>query len=120
MSTRYWDTSLAGILILFILTLVSEFSTKRPIQQAHALTINNATKLNKQLQNSDTIEAMGMLSTLKLNWQEQHSKVLILQTQIADKTANLSSLSRFVRVLLQSVALGAGALLVIGGKLLRG
>ncbi|MNB96708.1 Type I secretion system ATP-binding protein PrsD [compost metagenome] len=112
--------SLAGILILFILTLVSEFSTKRPIQQAHALTINNATKLNKQLQNSDTIEAMGMLSTLKLNWQEQHSKVLILQTQIADKTANLSSLSRFVRVLLQSVALGAGALLVIGGQITPG
>jgi ATP-binding cassette subfamily C exporter for protease/lipase len=112
--------SLAGILILFILTLVSEFSTKRPIQQAHALTINNATKLNKQLQNSDTIEAMGMLSTLKLNWQEQHSKILILQTQIADKTANLSSLSRFVRVLLQSVALGAGALLVIGGQITPG
>ncbi|MCS3601906.1 ATP-binding cassette subfamily C exporter for protease/lipase [Buttiauxella sp. BIGb0471] len=112
--------SLAGILILFILTLVSEFSTKRPIQQAHALTINNATKLNKQLQNSDTIEAMGMLSTLKLNWQEQHSKVLILQTQIADKNANLSSLSRFVRVLLQSVALGAGALLVIGGQITPG
>ncbi|MDX6941204.1 type I secretion system permease/ATPase, partial [Enterobacter kobei] len=79
-------------------------STKRPIQQAHALTINNASKLNKQLQNADAIEAMGMLSTLKSNWQEQHNKVLALQTQIADKTAGLSSLSRFVRVLLQSIA----------------
>ncbi|RVR78746.1 hypothetical protein EOL32_14465, partial [Citrobacter freundii] len=45
---------------------VSEISTKRPIQQAHALTINNASKLNKQLQNADAIEAMGMLSTLML------------------------------------------------------
>lgn len=112
--------ALGGILILFILTLVSEFSTKRPIQQAHSLTINNASRLNKQLQNSDSIEAMGMLATLKLNWQEQHSKVLVLQTQIADKTANLNSLSRFVRVLLQSVALGAGALLVIGGQITPG
>ncbi|UNK59232.1 type I secretion system permease/ATPase [Buttiauxella ferragutiae] len=112
--------ALGGILILFILTLVSEFSTKRPIQQAHSLTINNASRLNKQLQNSDSIEAMGMLATLKLNWQEQHSKVLVLQTQIADKTVNLNSLSRFVRVLLQSVALGAGALLVIGGQITPG
>ncbi|MDU5728676.1 MAG: ATP-binding cassette domain-containing protein, partial [Citrobacter freundii] len=103
--------SLGGITLLFILTLVSEISTKRPIQQAHALTINNASKLNKQLQNADAIEAMGMLSTLKSNWQEQHNKVLALQTQIADKTAGLSSLSRFVRVLLQSIALGAGALI---------
>lgn len=99
---------------------MSELSTKRPIQQAHALTINNATKLNKQLQNSDAIEAMGMLSTLKSNWQTQHDKVLVLQTQIADKTAGLSSLSRFVRVLLQSIALGAGALLVIGGQITPG
>jgi ATP-binding cassette subfamily C exporter for protease/lipase len=111
--------SLGGITLLFILTLVSEISTKRPIQQAHALTINNASKLNKQLQNADAIEAMGML-TLKSNWQEQHNKVLALQTQIADKTAGLSSLSRFVRVLLQSIALGAGALLVIGGHITPG
>ncbi|HKM95309.1 MAG TPA: type I secretion system permease/ATPase [Buttiauxella sp.] len=112
--------ALGGILILFVLTIVSEISTKRPIQQAHSLTVSNASKLNKQLQNSDAIEAMGMLSTLKFNWQEQHSKVLVLQTQIADKNAGLSSLSRFVRVLLQSIALGAGALLVIGGQITPG
>lgn len=112
--------SIVGILILFTLTLVSELSTKKPIQQAHALTINNTSKLNKQLQNSDTIEAMGMLATLKKHWLEQHSKVLVLQTQIADKTATLSSLSRFVRILLQSVSLGAGALLVIDGQITPG
>ncbi|MDA8479025.1 type I secretion system permease/ATPase [Citrobacter sp. Awk 4] len=112
--------SIVGILILFTLTLVSELSTKKPIQQAHALTINNTSKLNKQLQNSDTIEAMGMLATLKNHWLAQHSKVLVLQTQIADKTATLSSLSRFVRILLQSISLGAGALLVIGGQITPG
>ncbi|NDO82176.1 type I secretion system permease/ATPase [Citrobacter sp. NCU1] len=112
--------SIVGILILFTLTLVSELSTKKPIQQAHALTINNTSNLNKQLQNSDTIEAMGMLATLKNHWLAQHSKVLVLQTQIADKTATLSSLSRFVRILLQSISLGAGALLVIGGQITPG
>lgn len=109
-----------GIAILFTLTLISELVTKRPIQQAHALTINNAGKLNKQLQNSDAIEAMGMLSALRHHWLEQHNKVLLLQTQAADKTASLSSISRFVRILLQSVALGAGALLVIGGYITPG
>ncbi len=112
--------SAGGIIILFTLTLFSEISTKRVIQQAHALTINNGSKLNKQLQNADAIEAMGMLPTLKNHWLEQHNKVLVLQTQIADKTAHLSGLSRFVRILLQSVALGAGALLVIKGEITPG
>jgi len=112
--------SVGGIVILFTLTLVSEFSTKKPIQQAHALTVSNASRLNKQLQNSDTIEAMGMLPMLKQHWLEQHNKVLVIQTVIADKTSGLSSLSRFVRILLQSVALGAGALLVIEGQITPG
>ena len=112
--------SLGGILTLFTLTLVTELTTKKPIQEAQSLSGNNASKLNKQLQNSDAIEAMGMLSTLKHRWLEQHSRVLLLQTHIADKSAALSSLSRFVRVLLQSIALGAGALLVIAGELTPG
>lgn len=109
-----------GIVILFTLTLVSELLTKRAIQQAHALTVNNASLLNKQLQNADAIEAMGMLNTLKNHWLGQHNKVLVLQTRIADKTAGLSGLGRFVRILLQSVALGAGALLVIEGQITPG
>jgi len=112
--------SLGGILVLFFLTLITELATKSPIQQAHELSVHNTTRLNKQLQNADTIEAMGMLGTLKQHWLEQHSKVMVLQTQIADKTSVLSSLSRFVRVLLQSVALGAGALLVIAGEITPG
>lgn len=112
--------SAGGIIILFTLTLFSEISTKRVIQQAHALTVNNSSKLNKQLQNADAIEAMGMLPTLKNHWLEQRNKVLVLQTQIADKTAHLSGLSRFVHILLQSVALGAGALLVIKGEITPG
>lgn len=112
--------SLTGILILFSLTLASELSTKKSIQQAHSLSVNNTSKLNKQLQNADTIEAMGMLSTLKNHWLEQHNNVLLIQTQIADKSAGLNSLSRFVRVLLQSVSLGAGALLVIAGEITPG
>ncbi|MCO4203275.1 type I secretion system permease/ATPase [Aeromonas taiwanensis] len=112
--------SAGGILILFSLTLVTEFSTKRQIQQANELTVDSTSKLNKQLQNTDAIEAMGMLPKLKQRWLEQHKKVLILHTQIADKTTRLSSLGRFVRVLLQSIALGAGALLVIDGEITPG
>lgn len=52
--------SAGGILILFSLTLVTEFSTKRQIQQANELTVDSTSKLNKQLQNSDAIEAMGI------------------------------------------------------------
>ena len=62
--------SLAGIIILFFLTLLTELSTKNPIQQANMLSVNNSSRLNKQLQNADAIEAMGMLASLK---QQQHA-----------------------------------------------
>ncbi len=112
--------SLGGILILLCLTLLTELSTKTPIQQAQMLSVSNSIILNKQLQNSDTIEAMGMLATLKKHWLEGHTKVMVIQTHIADKSAVYSSLSRFVRVLLQSVSLGTGALLVIAGEITPG
>ncbi|BBQ83034.1 MULTISPECIES: type I secretion system permease/ATPase [unclassified Klebsiella] len=112
--------SLAGIIILFFLTLLTELSTKNPIQQANMLSVNNSSRLNKQLQNADAIEAMGMLASLKQHWLEGHSKVMILQTYIADRSAVYSSLSRFVRVLLQSISLGVGALLVIAGEITPG
>ena len=112
--------SLGGILILLCLTLLTELSTKTPIQQAQMLSVSNSIILNKQLQNSATIEAMGMLATLKKDWLEGHTKVMVIQTHIADKSAVYSSLSRFVRVLLQSVSLGAGALLVIAGEITPG
>ncbi|MCH1930164.1 type I secretion system permease/ATPase [Shewanella sp. A25] len=109
-----------GILVLFTLALVSEIATNQSIRQATGLAILNASKMNKQMQNSDAIEAMGMLPALKQHWITQQYKVMQLQTQCADKTASLSSASRFVRILLQSIALGAGALLVIAGDITPG
>lgn len=110
----------SGIVILFALTLISEFTTNKSIRVASSLSVNNTSKLNQQLQNADVIAAMGMLPALQQHWLSQQNKILNLQTSSADRTANLSSLSRFVRILLQSVALGAGALLVIAGDITPG
>lgn len=109
-----------GILLLFLLALISEVCTNQRIRQANVIAVNNTSKMNKQLQNCDTIASMGMLPALKHHWVDQQNLALALQTQAADKTANLSSISRFVRILLQSIALGTGALLVIAGDITPG
>ncbi|MGL5451387.1 MAG: type I secretion system permease/ATPase [Aeromonas sp.] len=109
-----------GIVILFTLTLVSELTTNKAIRLASGLSINSASKINQQLQNADVIAAMGMLPALQHHWSSQQNKILNLQTHSADRSASLSSLSRFVRILLQSLALGAGALLVIAGDITPG
>src|SRR3546814_15498115 len=63
---------------------------------------------------------MGMLPGLRARWFAQHSRVLALQTQASDRNARISTASRFVRITLQSIVLGAGALLVIEGSITAG
>lgn len=110
----------AGILILLVITLFSERYTNESTRQANTLTAINTNKINQQFQNTDVIAAMGMLPALQSEWIAQQNKILLLQTAVADKTASLSSVSKFTRILLQSIALGAGALLVIAGDITPG
>ena len=110
----------AGILILLVITLFSERYTNESTRQANTLTAINTNKINQQFQNTDVIAAMGMLPALQSEWIAQQNKILLLQTAVADKAASLSSVSKFTRILLQSIALGAGALLVIAGDITPG
>ena len=72
------------------------------------------------LHNAETIQAMGMLGALRKRWFEVHSRFLGLQNQASDTGAVISSLSKTLRLCLQSLVLGLGALLVIKGDMTAG
>src|SRR3546814_2262502 len=63
---------------------------------------------------------MGMLGELRGRWFAVHSRFLGLQNQASDTGAVISSLSKSLRLLLQSLVLGLGALLVIKGQMTAG
>jgi len=65
------------------------------------------------LRNADVLEGMGMSSTFVAAWRKRWLHALRTQTAAADRDSGLSSLSRAVRLLIQIVMLGAGALLIL-------
>lgn len=112
--------TLGGSIILFILAWITNLSTQKPLAEANQASIAAGAFANNHLRNAEVIEAMGMLPGLRGRWFQQHQRVLGLQTLASDRNSRISTVSRFVRISLQSLILGAGALLVIEGEITAG
>lgn len=112
--------SLIGTLILVILAVAQEILTRKPLAESQQYLGRSAVFANNNLRNAEVIEAMGMLDGLMQRWYKQHDHALALQAIASDKAAVIANISKFVRISLQSLVLGAGALLVIEGSLTAG
>lgn len=112
--------TLIGSLILVGLAYITEKATQKPLAEANQAALSSASYANNNLRNAEVIEAMGMLPAIGKRWFQGHLRILQMQTLASDRAAIISSTGRFVRITLQSVILGAGALLAIEGKITPG
>ena len=76
--------------------------------------------LQGKLRNAEVLESMGMIQNLQARWQSRHQQHLSLGGMAQRLTHHITAWSKFVRYSQQSLALGAGALLVIDGQLSPG
>jgi ATP-binding cassette subfamily C exporter for protease/lipase len=112
--------TLGGSIVLFVLAYITNVSTQKPLVEANRAAIAAGTFANNHLRNAEVIESMGMLPGLRSRWSGHHKRGLALQTLASDRNTRISMLTRFVRISLQSLSLGAGALLVIEGTITAG
>jgi ATP-binding cassette subfamily C exporter for protease/lipase len=112
--------ALGGTAILVLLALVNEAITKRPLAEANAMAIAAGTLATNNLRNAEVIESMGMLPNLMGRWYKLHGKFLHLQGEASEKAGIIGAMTRFVQMSLQSLVLGFGALLAIGGHITPG
>ena len=110
----------AGAVLLIGLACLNEAMTKKPLGEASLLSQKSSQLATSHLHNAETIQAMGMLGALRNRWFQVHSRFLGLQNQASDIGAVISSLSKTLRLCLQSLVLGLGALLVIKGDMTAG
>ncbi|WP_421546832.1 type I secretion system permease/ATPase [Pseudomonas sp. QD4] len=110
----------AGAVLLIGLACLNETMTRQPLGQASGYSQRSTQLASSHLHNAETIQAMGMLGALRKRWFEVHSRFLGLQNQASDTGAVISSLSKTLRLCLQSLVLGLGALLVIKGDMSAG
>ncbi len=76
--------------------------------------------LQGKLRNAEVLEPMGMVHNLRPHWAQRHAHAHQLQGQAQALTHRITAWSKFIRYTQQSLALGAGALLVIDGQLSPG
>ncbi|WP_409303187.1 type I secretion system permease/ATPase [Pseudomonas sp. KCJK8993] len=110
----------AGAALLIALAFLNEAMTKKPLSEASGYSQRSTQLATSHLHNAETIQAMGMLGALRKRWFGVHSRFLGLQNQASDTGAVISSLSKTLRLCLQSLVLGLGAWLVIKGDMTAG
>ncbi|ASV38753.1 type I secretion system permease/ATPase [Pseudomonas sp. NS1(2017)] len=110
----------AGAVLLIGLACLNEYLTKKPLGEASGYSQQSTQLATSHLHNAETIQAMGMLGALRQRWFAVHSQFLGLQNQASDTGSVVTSLSKSLRLCLQSLVLGLGALLVIKGDMTAG
>ena len=94
--------------------------TVAPAEAAGKAAAESGAYLQSKLRNAEVLESMGMVHNLRPHWQDRHEGTLALQSASQSLAHRITAWSKFIRYSQQSLALGAGALLVIDGQLSPG
>ncbi|ATE77944.1 MULTISPECIES: type I secretion system permease/ATPase [Pseudomonas] len=109
----YGWVAVGSALLLLFLAFLNERLTGPTLAQANKEHIGATLHTTKNLRNAEVIESMGMLETLMDRWGRRQRNVLLLQSGASDRGGIISTLSRSIRILVQSLILGLGAYLTV-------
>ena len=115
-----------GVMALFfaavqgVLAWFGHRYTVAPAEEASKAGSDASAYLQGKLRNVEVLEPMGMVHNLRPRWARRHQHAQLLQGRAQALTHRLTAWSKFIRYTQQSLALGAGALLVIDGQLSPG
>jgi len=94
--------------------------TIAPSEEASKAALDVNLYLQGKMRNAEVVESMGMLSGLRERWSSRHAEYMDRQGAAQGLTHRITAISKWVRYCQQSLALAAGALLVIEGELTAG
>jgi ATP-binding cassette subfamily C exporter for protease/lipase len=112
--------ALGGAVVLGIVAVINERVSKPRLEEAQKYSMQSHQALTNNLRNAEVIEAMGMLPKIRARWYELHRRQIQLQARASDQAGALTGLSKFLRIAMQSLVLGYGALLVLDGAMTSG
>lgn len=110
----------AGALILFFLTLATEWTTSSLIKKANLSAMALQRRSDSVVRNAEVIDSMGMMPQLMRRWRDGTLKMLPDQERAADRAGVVMALTKFFRLAVQLALLGAGAMLVLRQELTGG
>jgi PrtD family type I secretion system ABC transporter len=105
-----------GAVVSVSLTLVAEILSRRPSGRAAESATTRSAFSAASRRNAEVVRAMGLAGRLGRIWNDQNESFLQSQGRVSDVIGATGSLSRTIRMILQSLMLGLGAYLVIRGE----
>lgn len=106
-------TALAGALVLVGLTILTERMSRDPAKEAAKIISERMALAEATRRNSEAVLAMGFGHMLGTKWDEINSRYLGNHLRLSNVTVTLGTVSKILRMMLQSAVLAVGALLVI-------
>ncbi|MGY8526621.1 type I secretion system permease/ATPase [Paracidovorax citrulli] len=112
--------ALCGSIVLVALAIINQRISAKPLKEASQLSVQSGNLATNNLRNAEVIEAMGMLPQLMGRWAKLNAGFLAAQAEASEKSAVVTSITKGVRMSLQSLVLGLGAWLAIQGDITSG
>jgi ATP-binding cassette subfamily C protein len=112
--------TLLGVVAVSVVVVWNERQTRRPLQIAQEAAHGAYAVQEQILRRADIVRALGMGSGLLLRHSRARELMLTAQANASFAGGVLQSLSKFLRLSLQSLALGAGAALAIDDRISPG
>jgi ATP-binding cassette subfamily C protein EexD len=114
-----WFAVGAGVMTLLLAVWVDKASSPM-LKASHGKAMQARLLLDRSLRNAEVATALGVKQGIFRRWQESHNESLMWQEIGNDRSSVLSTLSKSLRMLNQSLILGVGAYLVINMELSGG
>lgn len=109
-----------SIVILMIIIYLKEKSTKEQQEEVKQLHHKEFELTQSYIENSEIIHAMGMQHEINNSYNDIHKNWVESNTVATDTSTTWSTLTKYLRMLFQSLILGVGAYLVINMELTGG
>jgi ATP-binding cassette subfamily C protein len=113
-------TATAGAIVLFTMTLLTERASRAPARAAAQDAGRRSIMVEAERRSGETIMAMGMAEALAQRWATVNNRYIAAVGRLSDVAGSFGSVSKVLRLLLQSVILGLGAYLVIRQEMTAG
>jgi ATP-binding cassette subfamily C protein len=118
-------TALIGSLVLVSLTFLTDRLTRAHTREASGQIAQRNALAEASRRNAEVLQAMGMRGRLAARWAEANDCYIATARRAADIAGGFGSVSKVLRLVLQSAVLGVGGYLVInqeatGGIIIAG
>ena len=105
--------AIVGAIVLITLTLFTEALSRKPMKAASAFAQTRSGLAEASRRNAEVLAAMGMAGRINARWGEANQAYLMSHQKASDVAGGFGSVSKALRMILQSAVLGIGAYLVI-------